>query len=184
LLLLPSCCDSSPSFICLRFSFISVIHSFIRSYISYRWHSPLVSLFYDFWNLISLCLMLQLEDKYPYDCDIVDLFEIGHMHNQEYLVNIRMPPNAITGHNMDIGELSAVHLVVSRPHYWLSQHTRWPDPNSAGQTLHDNCCFIDRPMLSKMFVSLKIQHPRPLQQTMVAFDKIPVKLFCCKNLGS
>ena len=34
------------------------------------------------------------------------------MHHEEYLVNIRLPPNPDTGSNMKIGQLSDLNLVV------------------------------------------------------------------------
>ena len=59
--------------------------------------------------------VLQQKEGYQYHCEFIDLFEIGSMHHKSYLVNIKMPPNRDTGHNMEIGRLDSVDLV------WFAQ---------------------------------------------------------------
>lgn len=56
-----------------------------------------------------------MKPGYMWNCQFVDLFEVGSMHHKRYLVNIKMPPNSDTGHNMNIGHLEGVDLV------WFAQ---------------------------------------------------------------
>ncbi|XP_037074197.1 protein wntless-like [Pollicipes pollicipes] len=55
---------------------------------------------------------LEPEHKYQYSCQLVPLFELGSLHHDYYLLNLRMPTDVYTGLNADIGKLVDVHLVA------------------------------------------------------------------------
>ncbi|XP_037090771.1 protein wntless-like isoform X2 [Pollicipes pollicipes] len=55
---------------------------------------------------------LDPEHKYQYSCQLVPLFELGSLHHDYYLLNLRMPTDVYTGRNADIGKLVDVHLVA------------------------------------------------------------------------
>lgn len=54
----------------------------------------------------------QKKDGYNYDCDVMQLFEIGSVHHDYYLVNIRVPVEPYKGVNMGIGKLTGLTLVA------------------------------------------------------------------------
>ncbi|KAF6216157.1 hypothetical protein GE061_000496 [Apolygus lucorum] len=69
------------------------------------------------------CVMEQKKDLYPYNCSIVPLFELGSLHHDYYLLNIRLPVdkgrNAKLGHVADIW-LFAINQTGGFTKVWLS----------------------------------------------------------------
>ncbi|XP_060072318.1 protein wntless homolog [Ylistrum balloti] len=45
-----------------------------------------------------------------YDCDLLQLFELGSVHYHYYLVNIRLPTFPLKGVNIDIGKIVDMHM--------------------------------------------------------------------------
>ncbi|KAH3727588.1 protein wntless-like [Dreissena polymorpha] len=58
------------------------------------------------------CFLPKKEKDYQYDCEMLSFFELGSLHHDYYLVNIRVPVDSYTGINMDIGKLNDIHLVA------------------------------------------------------------------------
>ncbi|XP_060574526.1 protein wntless-like, partial [Ruditapes philippinarum] len=51
------------------------------------------------------------ENGYAYDCDPLSFFELGSVHHDYYLVNIKVPVEPYKGINMGIGKLRDITLV-------------------------------------------------------------------------
>ena len=56
--------------------------------------------------------VLQKEKGYRYECDMLSLFELGSVHHDYYLVNIKVPVEPYSDVNMKIGKLEDMSLVV------------------------------------------------------------------------
>jgi len=63
------------------------------------------------YNYCHLCFSAQNETGYGMECDMLPLFELGSVHYESYLLNIRVP--AYGGHNLDIGKLHEFSVIVS-----------------------------------------------------------------------
>lgn len=52
-------------------------------------------------------------EGYLYDCELLQLFELGSISNHYYLVNIRLPVNFLKGYNVGIGKVVdiSIHLI-------------------------------------------------------------------------
>lgn len=55
---------------------------------------------------------LQLTDEYMYSCSTIPLFELGSLHHDFYLLNIRLPVDSDRKMNLDIGNIRDIHLTV------------------------------------------------------------------------
>ena len=73
----------------------------------------------DEWQLLAasveerhLGCELDPEHAYRYNCDLLPLFELGSLHHDFYLLNLRLPPNMANQKNVGIGKLVDVNLVV------------------------------------------------------------------------
>ncbi|KAL5022114.1 hypothetical protein ScPMuIL_001269 [Solemya velum] len=74
------------------------------------------------------CAMDEAIEGYHYKCDILQLFELGSVHYDYYLVNIRLPTFDNSDVNAGIGVLEDLHLVVIHQNggftkVWLSMKT-------------------------------------------------------------
>lgn len=54
----------------------------------------------------------QIEDGHNYQCGLVPLFELGSLHHNYYLINIKIPVNEQSGMNIGLGHLKDIWLVV------------------------------------------------------------------------
>ncbi|XP_060593241.1 protein wntless homolog [Ruditapes philippinarum] len=68
------------------------------------------------------------ENGYAYDCDPLSFFELGSVHHDYYLVNIKVPVEPYKGINMGIGKLRDITLVAIHQNggftkVWLSIKT-------------------------------------------------------------
>ncbi|XP_056018037.1 protein wntless homolog isoform X2 [Ostrea edulis] len=52
------------------------------------------------------------EEGYLYDCELLQLFELGSVAHHFYLVNIRLPVNFVKGYNVGIGRVVDMHIHV------------------------------------------------------------------------
>lgn len=52
-------------------------------------------------------------DGHNYQCGLVPLFELGSLHHDFYLINIKIPVDERVGINFGLGHLKDVWLVVS-----------------------------------------------------------------------
>ena len=73
----------------------------------------------DEWTLLAasveerhLSCELDSEHAYRYNCDLIPLFELGSLHHDFYLLNLRMPPNMENQRNVDIGKPVDITLVA------------------------------------------------------------------------
>ncbi|KAF0287004.1 Protein wntless [Amphibalanus amphitrite] len=55
---------------------------------------------------------LDSEQSYRYNCDLIPLFELGSLHHDYYLLNLRLPPNMENQRNVGIGKLVDINLVA------------------------------------------------------------------------
>lgn len=68
------------------------------------------------------------ENGYAYECDLLSFFELGSLHYDYYLVNIKVPIDPYKGINMGIGKLRDITLVAIHQNggftkVWLSIKT-------------------------------------------------------------
>lgn len=54
----------------------------------------------------------QLTDEYLYSCSTIPLFELGSLHHDYYLLNIRLPVDTERKMNLNIGNIRDLHLTV------------------------------------------------------------------------
>lgn len=52
------------------------------------------------------------EYDYQYDCEMLSFFELGSLHHDYYLVNIKVPVEPYSEVNTKIGKLRGINLVV------------------------------------------------------------------------
>lgn len=57
-------------------------------------------------------LYIQMIDEYLYSCSTIPLFELGSLHHDFYLLNIRLPVDTDRKMNLDIGHIKDLHLTV------------------------------------------------------------------------
>lgn len=58
------------------------------------------------------CTMTNKEEGFYYDCSIIPLFELGSLHHDFYLLNIRLPVDAVKKTNQGLGHLEDIWLVA------------------------------------------------------------------------
>ncbi|XP_053694928.1 protein wntless [Sabethes cyaneus] len=58
------------------------------------------------------CAADNVTDEYLYNCDAIPLFELGSLHHDYYLLNIRLPVDSDMEMNIDIGHIQDLHLSV------------------------------------------------------------------------
>lgn len=51
-------------------------------------------------------------DKYLYQCDTIPVFEMGSLHHDYYLLNVRIPVDSDQKMNLNIGYITDLHLAV------------------------------------------------------------------------
>lgn len=51
-------------------------------------------------------------DEYLYNCDTIPLFELGSLHHDYYLLNIRLPVDTQRNMNLNIGNVKDLNLAV------------------------------------------------------------------------
>lgn len=51
-------------------------------------------------------------DKYLYQCDTIPVFEMGSLHHDFYLLNVRIPVDSEKKMNLNIGYIMDLHLAV------------------------------------------------------------------------
>lgn len=54
----------------------------------------------------------QLSDDYLYSCSTIPLFELGSLHHDYYLLNVRLPVDSERNMNLNIGNIRDLHLTV------------------------------------------------------------------------
>ena len=62
----------------------------------------------------------QKRDGYAYNCSIIPLFELGSLHHDFYLLNIRLPVDHKKNINSRLGHIADIWLFVSMIFYKLS----------------------------------------------------------------
>jgi hypothetical protein len=60
-----------------------------------------------------LCAHWQKRKGYHYSCTIVPLFELGSLHHDYYLLNVRLPVDDNLKMNSGLGRVKDLWLVVS-----------------------------------------------------------------------
>lgn len=58
------------------------------------------------------CVIDKSVDNYLYQCDTIPVFEMGSLHHDFYLLNVRLPVDTAKGMNIDIGYIMDLHLSV------------------------------------------------------------------------
>lgn len=58
------------------------------------------------------CFADNATDEYLYNCNSIPLFELGSLHHDFYLLNIRLPVDSDMKMNLDIGHIHDLHLSV------------------------------------------------------------------------
>ncbi|XP_050089191.1 protein wntless isoform X2 [Anopheles aquasalis] len=58
------------------------------------------------------CTAEDVTDEYLYNCNTIPLFELGSLHHDYYLLNVRLPVDSDRRMNLDIGHIKDVHLSV------------------------------------------------------------------------
>ena len=58
------------------------------------------------------CESENLVDEYLYNCNTLPLFELGSLHHDYYLLNIRLPVDTDRKMNLNIGNIKDLHLTV------------------------------------------------------------------------
>lgn len=58
------------------------------------------------------CHADNLTDKYLYNCDTIPVFEMGSLHHDYYLLNVRIPVDSEQKMNLNIGFIVDLHLAV------------------------------------------------------------------------
>lgn len=56
---------------------------------------------------------MQLVEGHYYNCDVLSLFELGSLHHDYYLLNMRLPIDENDPGNKDLGQVKDAWLVVS-----------------------------------------------------------------------
>ncbi|XP_070508972.1 protein wntless [Chironomus tepperi] len=56
------------------------------------------------------CIADNQTDKYMYQCDTIPIFEMGSLHHDYYLLNVRIPVDTDEKMNLDIGFITDLHL--------------------------------------------------------------------------
>lgn len=51
-------------------------------------------------------------DRYSYHCNVIPIFEMGSLHHDFYLLNVRIPVDNDRKMNLDIGFISDIHLTT------------------------------------------------------------------------
>lgn len=57
------------------------------------------------------------EDDYPYNCTSIPLFELGSLHHDFYLLNLRLPVDTERQMNQHVGHVSDIWLAVSYKYF-------------------------------------------------------------------
>ncbi|KAL1110355.1 hypothetical protein AAG570_007886 [Ranatra chinensis] len=58
------------------------------------------------------CILEHKKDGYPYNCSFIPLFELGSLHHDFYLLNIRLPVDNEKGMNLELGKVDDMWLVA------------------------------------------------------------------------
>lgn len=58
------------------------------------------------------CVADNVTDEYLYNCNAIPLFELGSLHHDYYLLNVRLPVDSDLKMNLDIGHIQDLHLSV------------------------------------------------------------------------
>uniref|UniRef100_A0A182K336 Protein wntless n=1 Tax=Anopheles christyi TaxID=43041 RepID=A0A182K336_9DIPT len=58
------------------------------------------------------CSSNNVTDDYLYNCNTIPLFELGSLHHDFYLLNVRLPVDSERRMNLDIGHIKDLHLSV------------------------------------------------------------------------
>lgn len=58
------------------------------------------------------CFVFQKKDGYPYNCSVIPLFELGSLHHDFYLLNIRLPVDHKRKINVNLGHIADMWLFV------------------------------------------------------------------------
>ncbi|KFB39690.1 hypothetical protein ZHAS_00007161 [Anopheles sinensis] len=58
------------------------------------------------------CTANNVTDDYLYNCNTIPLFELGSLHHDFYLLNVRLPVDSNLRMNLDIGHIRDLHLSV------------------------------------------------------------------------
>lgn len=58
------------------------------------------------------CFADNVTDEYLYNCNAIPLFELGSLHHDYYLLNVRIPVDSDMKMNLDIGHIQDLHLSV------------------------------------------------------------------------
>lgn len=51
-------------------------------------------------------------DQYSYDCDVIPVFELGSLHHDYYLLNVRVPVDSERQMNTNVGFISEIQLAT------------------------------------------------------------------------
>ncbi|KAG4072009.1 hypothetical protein HA402_010946 [Bradysia odoriphaga] len=60
-------------------------------------------------------------DEYLYQCSTIPLFELGSLHHDYYLLNVRLPVDSDLKMNLNIGNVQDMHLITIYQNWWLHQ---------------------------------------------------------------
>lgn len=58
------------------------------------------------------CHLDNKTDQYQYQCDTIAVFEMGSLHHDFYLLNVRIPVDSEKKMNLDIGYINDLHLAL------------------------------------------------------------------------
>lgn len=58
------------------------------------------------------CHLDNLTDRYQYQCDTIPVFEMGSLHHDYYLLNVRVPVDSERKLNLDIGYINDLNLAL------------------------------------------------------------------------
>lgn len=58
------------------------------------------------------CMADNVTDEYLYNCNAIPLFELGSLHHDYYLLNVRLPVDSDLKMNLDIGHIQDLQLSV------------------------------------------------------------------------
>jgi hypothetical protein len=68
---------------------------------------------------LNYIYVLQRKAGYYYSCSIVPLFELGSLHHDYYLLDLRLPVDDNNNMNNGLGQIVDIWLVVSRHCYYV-----------------------------------------------------------------